>query len=269
MGITSSSAAGETAACCANAQKRSAVLMFGGSFSPMQLSHIAAAELGKRAVESSAYNLQVHSVRCSPVNDKYGKKGLWPAPDRLLLGMLALQEKASPGVVLDPWESEQERYMETHEVAQHLNKTYKGAGKADLFMLLGGADLFEGMFYNEPTPKIPYIWGKESVATLFNELDGVVIIQRAGSQAWEVEDIRQKLKTKLEGTGAEASLDSCVIIIAEDSAGDGSSTEVRALIGGGLQTPEDRTKLAQLVGQATTSQILSRADYFKGLVAKA
>eukprot|EP00931_Biecheleriopsis_adriatica_P083499 TRINITY_DN57083_c0_g1_i1.p1 TRINITY_DN57083_c0_g1~~TRINITY_DN57083_c0_g1_i1.p1 ORF type:complete len:291 (+),score=72.31 TRINITY_DN57083_c0_g1_i1:61-873(+) len=262
--------------CCQSAREgtsefctKSVVLLFGGSFSPMQLSHVAAASLGKRAIEVSEYGLQVHSVRCSPVNDAYGKKGLWPASDRLLLGMLALQEAGEPGICLDPWESQQSRFMETHEVARYLSDSYKTAGKADLVMLLGGADMFEGMFCEKPTPKVPYIWDTLSVAQLVMVLDGVVIIQRGGSEAWERESIRSKLKTKLQGTEAGKKLDFFRIIIAKENAGDGSSTQVRELISGGLSSDAERTQLAQLVGKSVTQQILSKKGYFQGLVKQA
>lgn len=266
----------ESRACCVarkeqvveGDQTRSAVVLFGGSFSPMQLSHVAAAALGKKAVEASPHGLRVHSVRCSPVSDAYGKTGLWPAMDRLLLALLSLQENGEPGLVIDPWESQQPKFCETYLVAEHLVDVYKATGEADLVMLLGGADLFEGMFFSEPTPKIPYIWSKDSVANLMMQLDGIVIIQRSGAERWESEDIRARLKTKLEGTDAAARLDCCVIIVAEDSAGDGSSTQVRELIKSGLESKEQRSQLAQLVGQALTDEILSRAKYFCGLVQK-
>lgn len=266
---------GSTAPCCAARPEsvvkfgeRSAVVLFGGSFSPMQLSHVAAAALGKKAVETSPYGLRVHSIRCSPVNDGYGKKGLWPATDRLVLGMLSLQESAILGVCLDPWESQQPQFVETYLVAQHMVEAYKSPGVADVVLMLGGADLFEGMFFTEPTPKIPYIWSQESVANLMLQLDGVIIIQRAGAEAWSSDNIRARLKTKLTGTDAFARLDSFIIIVAQDSAGDGSSTQVRELISSGLQTPEQKLLLAQLIGKSATDQILSRVDYFQGLVLK-
>ena len=133
--------------------------------------------------------------------------------------------------MVDTWESEQPTFQRTYAVAQHLkSETKEGV------LLLGGADLFEGMFLSEPTPKVPYVWKKESVAQLMKELAGFVIIPRSGSMKWKSEDIRTRLKTKLKGAIDEGPIDRAIIIVAEANAGDFSSTKVRELIQKGLET---------------------------------
>merc|ERR1719277_444963 len=101
-------------------------------------------------------------------------------------------------------------------------------------MMLGGADLFEGMLLREATPSIPWIWPVEDVLEILQKLDGIVIIQRTGSEVWEPETIRVSLKGKLQEGGVQdlEFLDSMDIVVASASAGDGSSTQVRRLIGG-------------------------------------
>lgn len=50
----------------------------------------------------------------SPVNDHYGKKDLAPSHHRVAMARLALQ--TSDWIRVDPWESEQARWMETVQV---------------------------------------------------------------------------------------------------------------------------------------------------------
>eukprot|EP00931_Biecheleriopsis_adriatica_P067037 TRINITY_DN41245_c0_g1_i1.p1 TRINITY_DN41245_c0_g1~~TRINITY_DN41245_c0_g1_i1.p1 ORF type:complete len:309 (+),score=68.43 TRINITY_DN41245_c0_g1_i1:48-929(+) len=246
--------------------KKKAIVMFGGSFSPIQRSHVAAAALSKEAVEAADASVEVTSVMLSPVGDAYGKKGLWPKKDRLLCAYSLLAEEKKPCIDIEAWEALQSEYQQTYQVAQHFKTAYKDTGKADLVLMLGGADLFEGMFTCKPTPKIPKVWDAESVAGLFKQLDGFVIIQRAGSVVWKADDVRTNLKQKLEGLLEPKVVDDCVIVIAEGSAGDGSSTQVRELIGGGLETEEDKQALTKLVGVRVTDQIYSEIEHYKNLV---
>lgn len=235
--------------------------MFPGSFSPLQVSHLRAAALAKAAVE--AQNSRVHSIRLSAVNDGYGKKGLLPWADRSVLAQMLLEEsQIVPGACMDPWEAEQPRFLQTFHVARHFSEAYKQTGKADKVLMMGGADLFDGMFAAHPTPSIPYPWSKESVSTLIMELDGIVIIQRTGAMQWDPESIRAKLQTKLAGTEAAARLASFDIIVAMGDAGDGSSTRVRKLITEGPSKAENRAGLVELIGEAATAEIVRREDYF-------
>lgn len=246
--------------------KSSVVLVYPGSFSPVQLSHIRAAQIGKKALEEASF--QVHSVRLSAVNDGYNKKGLWPAKTRLKLGKMAVQELGAVGIVVDPWEAQQDAYVPTPNVMAHFSKTFKATGKVDKVMMLGGADLYQGMFLNEPTPSIPWTWPAEDVLELLTQLDGIVIIQRSGAEMWGTDTIREHLKEKLQDGGVEdiQFLDAMTIIIARDSAGDGSSTKVRKLIGGGLDTKEQQDELARQCGEAEKNEIVAHLSYYKRLV---
>eukprot|EP00931_Biecheleriopsis_adriatica_P106032 TRINITY_DN8054_c0_g1_i1.p1 TRINITY_DN8054_c0_g1~~TRINITY_DN8054_c0_g1_i1.p1 ORF type:complete len:257 (+),score=62.56 TRINITY_DN8054_c0_g1_i1:79-849(+) len=247
---------------------KNAIVMFGGSFSPMQRSHVAAAKLAKQAVEAADPGIHVSSVQFSPVGDAYGKQGLWPKKDRLVCGYALLQEESVPCLEIELWEILQPTFQRTYLVAKHFNDNYKATGKADLVLMLGGADLFEGMFTPKPTPKIPKVWDADSVAGLFEHLDGFVIIQRKGSEMWSLDSIRAKLKEKLKGKLDEQKIDDCVIVVAEGSAGEGSSTEVRQLIAKGLESQEDKKALEGLVGKSMTAQIYSEIDHYKELVSK-
>eukprot|EP00928_Gymnodinium_smaydae_P046822 TRINITY_DN3120_c0_g2_i1.p1 TRINITY_DN3120_c0_g2~~TRINITY_DN3120_c0_g2_i1.p1 ORF type:complete len:281 (+),score=66.03 TRINITY_DN3120_c0_g2_i1:15-857(+) len=247
---------------------RNAVLLYPGSFSPVQLSHLRAAGIAKRAVESSVHDISVYSVRLSAVSDGYGKKGLWPASDRLELLRLALQGGDYPGVALDTWEADQATYQRTFQVAQHFAEVYKNTNMVDMVMLVGGADLFEGMFAVEATPKIPKPWTPESVGALLQELDGIVVVQRAGSECWAADTILEMLRKKMAGhpTSQKLASGSFVVIVAEASAGDGSSTAVRELISGGLSCIESQASLTELVGQEVSGAIVRRAKHFHSLV---
>eukprot|EP00929_Paragymnodinium_shiwhaense_P107113 TRINITY_DN73174_c0_g1_i1.p1 TRINITY_DN73174_c0_g1~~TRINITY_DN73174_c0_g1_i1.p1 ORF type:complete len:294 (+),score=76.30 TRINITY_DN73174_c0_g1_i1:52-933(+) len=249
---------------------RRAVILYPGSFSPVQLSHLRTAAIAKDAVEASVHRLRVHSVQLSAVSDGYGKQGLWPAPERMRLIDLALRDGQWRGLELDRWEGEQVDFKYTSEVAHRFMKEYvreDGTGKAQLLLLAGGADLFQGMFALKVTPQIPKPWTAESVARLLHELDGIVIIQRAGTETWTKQTIIGNLSEKLKDQpSALRRLDDFLVIVAEATAGDGSSTKVRELIREGLDSKAKAEALADLVGQEVAQAIVTRKDYFQGLV---
>lgn len=65
-------------------------------------------------VFSSKGRYQVIEGIISPVNDDYGKKGLVSARHRVAMAKLALE--TSDWIRVDPWESEQDTWIETVKV---------------------------------------------------------------------------------------------------------------------------------------------------------
>jgi len=235
----------------------------------VQLSHIQAAVAAGEAVEGHMEStLCLHSVRLSPVSDSYGKPGLWPIKDRMHLLHAAIQEAAFEKVMVDTWEAEQPQFLRTYQVAQHLREGFKVNGEADVLLLAGGADLFEGMFAVEPCAKIPKPWTADSVDNLVCATDGFVVVARAGSKGWEEHDIKTNLQTKLKGLGAVNKLETFIVIVVEERAGDGSSTEVRNILGSDLPTSQRKAQLAKLVGDAVAEQISCNEGYYRSLVIK-
>ena len=151
----------------------------------------------------------------SPVGDAYKKKGLAPAKDRIKMCELATNtpDQKTKFIMVDTWEGLQSKYQPTAQVLDHFNYELNtkmggvddGTGKKVpvKICLLGGADLVET--FSQPGVWSPvdlnHILGNcESISStivwlscvlLINILDGVVTIERAGT---DLDDAISKLE---------------------------------------------------------------------------
>ncbi|XP_060052560.1 nicotinamide/nicotinic acid mononucleotide adenylyltransferase 3 isoform X2 [Erinaceus europaeus] len=89
------------------------VLLACGSFNPITNMHLRLFEVARDHLHQTGIYQVVRGI-ISPVNDKYWKKDLVAAKHRVAMVRLALQ--TSDWVRVDPWESEQDQWVETVKV---------------------------------------------------------------------------------------------------------------------------------------------------------
>ncbi|NWR86421.1 NMNA3 adenylyltransferase, partial [Furnarius figulus] len=172
------------------------ILLACGSFNPITNMHMRLFELARDHLHHTG-RYQVIEGIMSPVNDKYGKKGLVSARHRIAMAKLALE--TSDWIRVDPWESEQETWTETVKVLRHhYNESLRSLQCKKEFMktqhptetsagdslscqhpvlpelkLLCGADFLQ-------TFKTPNLWKEEDIKEIVEKF-GLVCISRAGS----------------------------------------------------------------------------------------
>ncbi|XP_067851542.1 nicotinamide/nicotinic acid mononucleotide adenylyltransferase 3 [Heptranchias perlo] len=87
-----------------------------GSFNPITNMHMRMFELARDHLHQTGLYKVIKGI-ISPVNDRYGKKGLVGAKHRVAMVQCAL--KTSDWITEDPWESQQEQWAETVMVLRH------------------------------------------------------------------------------------------------------------------------------------------------------
>ncbi|XP_030909218.2 nicotinamide/nicotinic acid mononucleotide adenylyltransferase 3 isoform X1 [Melopsittacus undulatus] len=162
------------------------ILLACGSFNPITNMHMRLFELSRDHLHQTG-GYQVIEGIISPVNDGYGKKGLVSARHRVAMAKLALE--TSDWIRVDPWESEQDTWIETVKVLRHhyneslrlLQKPSKYRNLSFIFVfpvlpelkLLCGADFLQ-------TFKTPNLWKEEHITEVVEKF-GLVCVSRAGS----------------------------------------------------------------------------------------
>ncbi|KAM4659292.1 nicotinamide/nicotinic acid mononucleotide adenylyltransferase 3 [Amazona ochrocephala] len=172
------------------------ILLACGSFNPITNMHMRLFELARDHLHQTG-GYQVIEGIVSPVNDGYRKKGLVSARHRVAMAKLALE--TSDWIRVDPWESEQETWIETVKVLRHhYNESLRLFQSKKEFMknkrpikratedslsyqhsvlpelkLLCGADFLE-------TFKTPNLWKEEHITEVVEKF-GLVCVSRAGS----------------------------------------------------------------------------------------
>ncbi|KFQ93390.1 Nicotinamide mononucleotide adenylyltransferase 3, partial [Nipponia nippon] len=94
------------------------ILLACGSFNPITNMHMRLFELARDHLHQTGQYQVIEGI-ISPVNDDYRKKGLVSARHRIAMAKLALE--TSDWIRVDPWESEQETWMETVKVLRRYN----------------------------------------------------------------------------------------------------------------------------------------------------
>ncbi|XP_067898202.1 nicotinamide/nicotinic acid mononucleotide adenylyltransferase 3 isoform X2 [Heterodontus francisci] len=165
-----------------------------GSFNPITNMHLRMFELARDHLHHTGLYKVIKGI-ISPVNDRYGKKGLVGAKHRVAMVQHALE--ASDWITDDPWESQQEQWVETVMVLRHhynvllhqyqamtgtsleSTKTLKQENKVDLseahpvvprLKLLCGADVLK-------TFDIPNLWKDKHIEEIVQKF-GLVCISR-------------------------------------------------------------------------------------------
>ncbi|XP_078064779.1 nicotinamide/nicotinic acid mononucleotide adenylyltransferase 3 isoform X2 [Mustelus asterias] len=92
------------------------VLLACGSFNPITNMHMRMFELARDHLHQTGQYKVIRGI-ISPVNDRYGKKGLAAAKHRVAMVQQALQ--TSDWITQEPWESQQEQWVETVMVLRH------------------------------------------------------------------------------------------------------------------------------------------------------
>lgn len=136
-------------------------------------------------VENGKYELLAGYY--SPVSDQYGKEGLAKATHRVRMCELAV-ERSSNWLMVDAWESLQDKYQRTAVVLDHFDAEINGTGEERGFvmsdgtrrevkiMLLAGGDLIQSM--GEPG-----VWANEDLNHILG-LYGCLIVERTGADVW-------------------------------------------------------------------------------------
>lgn len=179
------------------------VLLACGSFNPITNMHMRLFELARDHLHETGKYKVVKGI-ISPVGDGYQKKGLIEAYHRVAMAVLA--SESSNWVKVDPWESEQEEWVETAKVVRHHHEELLMSGQckdeADHvkkgkkrklraseggvsekllntavpeLKLLCGADLLESF-------GTPNLWKEEDIAEIVGKY-GLVCVTRSGSDA--------------------------------------------------------------------------------------
>uniref|UniRef100_UPI00398F26FF nicotinamide/nicotinic acid mononucleotide adenylyltransferase 3 isoform X5 n=1 Tax=Pristiophorus japonicus TaxID=55135 RepID=UPI00398F26FF len=87
-----------------------------GSFNPITNMHMRMFELARDHLHQTGLYKVIKGI-ISPVNNRYGKKGLVGAKHRVAMAQRALE--TSDWITTDPWESQQEQWAETVMVLRH------------------------------------------------------------------------------------------------------------------------------------------------------
>ncbi|CDS03561.1 hypothetical protein LRAMOSA00963 [Lichtheimia ramosa] len=170
------------------------VLIACGSYSPITYLHLRMFEMAMdHFKERDEYELIAGYF--SPVADAYRKDGLAEAKDRVKMCELAV-ESTSDWLMVDSWESRQERYQRTAVVLDHFNQelnddridpetnetipggiiTSTGERKNIKIMLLAGGDLIASFGH-------PGVWSPEDLHHIVG-FYGCVIIERTGTDVF-------------------------------------------------------------------------------------
>ncbi|OWB56988.1 hypothetical protein B5S28_g2909 [[Candida] boidinii] len=159
------------------------VIVACGSFSPITYLHLRMFEMALDAIREQT-RFEVIGGFYSPVSDNYRKQGLAPSSHRVRMCELAC-ERTSSWLMVDAWESLQEKYTRTALVLDHFNEEINvkrgGVFKAGdsnekigaKIMLLAGGDLIESM--GEPN-----VWADLDLHHILGRY-GCLIVERTGS----------------------------------------------------------------------------------------
>lgn len=157
------------------------VIVACGSFSPITYLHLRMFEMALDAI-SEQTRFEVIGGYYSPVLSNYKKQGLAPAHHRVRMCELAC-ERTSSWLMVDAWESLQEKYTRTALVLDHFNEELNIKGKGILtslgerrgikIMLLAGGDLIESM--GEPD-----VWADQDLHHILGKY-GCLIVERTGA----------------------------------------------------------------------------------------
>lgn len=152
-----------------------------GSFSPITYLHLRMFEMALDAI-SEQTRFECIGGYYSPVSSNYKKQGLAPAHHRVRMCELAC-ERTSSWLMVDAWESLQEKYTRTALVLDHFNHeinvkrggwvTKDGERRGVKIMLLAGGDLIESM--GEPD-----VWADQDLHHILGKY-GCLIVERTGS----------------------------------------------------------------------------------------
>uniref|UniRef100_A0A8C5N2Q4 Nicotinamide-nucleotide adenylyltransferase n=1 Tax=Leptobrachium leishanense TaxID=445787 RepID=A0A8C5N2Q4_9ANUR len=182
------------------------VLLATGSFNPITFMHLRLFELARDHLHETGKYKVIKGI-ISPVGDGYKKKGLMEASHRLAMAELAI--RGTNWLEVDPWECEQEEWVETVRVMRyHQQKleaeraenpeqklSHRPGRKRKLdnscqdvpdrnrssshavpkVWLLCGADVFQSM-------SVPNLWKDEEVLEIIS-MFGIACITRAGHDA--------------------------------------------------------------------------------------
>ncbi|GMF99786.1 hypothetical protein B5S33_g2281 [[Candida] boidinii] len=159
------------------------VIVACGSFSPITYLHLRMFEMALDAIREQT-RFEVIGGFYSPVSDNYRKQGLAPSSHRVRMCELAC-ERTSSWLMVDAWESLQEKYTRTALVLDHFNEEINvkrggvfKAGESNekigaKIMLLAGGDLIESM--GEPN-----VWADLDLHHILGRY-GCLIVERTGS----------------------------------------------------------------------------------------
>ncbi|XP_070539949.1 nicotinamide/nicotinic acid mononucleotide adenylyltransferase 3-like isoform X3 [Ptychodera flava] len=101
---------------CNMASPAKVVLLACGSFNPITNMHLRMFEVARDHLHKTG-RFHVIGGIISPVNDGYAKKGLLSCKHRVAMSRLAAE--SSTWLTVDPWESEQDTWLETAKVLRH------------------------------------------------------------------------------------------------------------------------------------------------------
>ncbi|CAH2351757.1 nicotinamide/nicotinic acid mononucleotide adenylyltransferase 1 [[Candida] railenensis] len=157
------------------------VIVACGSFSPITYLHLRMFEMALDAI-SEQTRFEVIGGYYSPVSSNYKKQGLAPAHHRVRMCELAC-ERTSSWLMVDAWESLQDKYTRTALVLDHFNEelnikrkgilTSSGERRGIKIMLLAGGDLIESM--GEPD-----VWADQDLHHILGKY-GCLIVERTGA----------------------------------------------------------------------------------------
>ncbi|XP_059507023.1 nicotinamide/nicotinic acid mononucleotide adenylyltransferase 3 isoform X5 [Stegostoma tigrinum] len=139
-----------------------------GSFNPITNMHMRMFELARDHLHQTGLYKVIKGI-ISPVNDKYGKKGLVAAKHRVAMVQRALE--TSDWITQDPWESQQEQWVETVTVLRHhynvLFHQYhtKNGTSAESSQVLKQADLSDAQ---PVVPSLKLLCGADVLKTFDN-----------------------------------------------------------------------------------------------------
>lgn len=158
------------------------VIVACGSFSPITYLHLRMFEMALDSVREQT-RFEVIGAYFSPVSDNYRKPGLAHAHHRVRMCELAC-ERTSSWLMVDAWESLQNKYTRTALVLDHFNEeinikrhgvlSQDGTTRLGVkIMLLAGGDLIESM--GEPN-----VWAEQDLHHILGNY-GCLIVERTGS----------------------------------------------------------------------------------------
>ncbi|ORX92954.1 Nucleotidylyl transferase [Basidiobolus meristosporus CBS 931.73] len=161
------------------------VLVACGSFSPITYLHLRMFEMAKDQIEEEG-KYELLGGYFSPVNDKYGKKGLASAVHRVHMCEEAV-EKTSDWIMVDSWEATNPTYQRTAVVLDHFNQCLNGSEgggvllsngqvKTIRIMLLAGGDLIESF-------GVPDCWVVKDLHHILG-VYGCVVVERTGTDVY-------------------------------------------------------------------------------------
>lgn len=149
---------------------RPTIVVLCGSMNPPHYQHLRMLELARGYVHEVMPECDFKMGIISPVNDKYGKKGLLSGTHRANMVELAIQE--NPHIKVSRWESEQAEWQTTRQVLEHIHEEYMGEYGKDLrTVLLCGSDL-------ATTFQVPNLWADEDLTFFCSPKCGILMMSR-------------------------------------------------------------------------------------------